>query len=77
LQYAPYDRVVAWCSVTHIPEAWSRQTRPDGILVIPLRGGARPRIVRYIRHADGHLEHDGEIEGAFIPLTASPFHPWE
>jgi protein-L-isoaspartate(D-aspartate) O-methyltransferase len=32
---APYDCMVAWGSVTDIPQTWCHQTRPGGVLVVP------------------------------------------
>lgn len=37
--WAPYDRVVAACSVSSIPPAWIEQTRPGGKIVTPFKPG--------------------------------------
>lgn len=36
---APYDRIIATCSVPRIPDPWIDQLRTEGVVVTPLRGG--------------------------------------
>jgi len=47
----PYDRVVAWCSVGVVPQAWLDQSKPDAILLIPMRSGKQSWICKYRRSA--------------------------
>jgi len=42
----PYDRVVAWCSVGVVPQAWLDQSKPDAILLIPMRSGKQSWICK-------------------------------
>jgi protein-L-isoaspartate(D-aspartate) O-methyltransferase len=76
LSFAPYDRVVAWCSVAAVPQAWLDQTRPDTILVVPMQCVEDPWIAIYHRSDNGCVEKE-RFAGSFIPATATPFHPWE
>ncbi|MEU6232637.1 methyltransferase domain-containing protein [Kitasatospora sp. NPDC047058] len=51
---APYDRVIATCSLLEIPPAWLEQTSPGGIILAPFGteyGGEQ--IVRLTVHDDG------------------------
>jgi protein-L-isoaspartate(D-aspartate) O-methyltransferase len=49
---APYDRIIATCSVPRIPSAWIDQLAPDGVLVAPL---SNHMLVGLRRRADGSL----------------------
>jgi len=74
--FAPYDRVIAWCSVGVLPQAWLDQSKPDATLVIPMRNAEQPWISTFHRYENGCMEEE-RFAGSFIPATATPFHPWE
>ncbi|MFF9915616.1 protein-L-isoaspartate(D-aspartate) O-methyltransferase [Streptomyces sp. NPDC013457] len=63
---APYDRVIATCSVTEVPAAWIEQTVPGGVIVAPwapLYGGEA--IMRLMVADDG-----GTASGHFTRSSA-------
>lgn len=61
---APYDRVVATCSVDHVPPAWIAQLAPDGRILTDLKiTGAAGNLVDLRRTPDG-------VEGRFLPRWA-------
>jgi protein-L-isoaspartate(D-aspartate) O-methyltransferase len=74
---APYDRLVAWVSVSEVPQAWREQTAPGAALVVPMRVEEQPWISMYRRTEGGSLVEVERIAGGFIPLTRTPFRPWE
>jgi protein-L-isoaspartate O-methyltransferase len=74
-EHAPYDRVIARCSVPYVPQrCWIKRSR---VLVLPMRSGERSGhqwIARYSR-AEGRLIAGARLPGGFIPLTPVPFRP--
>ncbi|GIM84369.1 ATP-grasp peptide maturase system methyltransferase [Salinispora arenicola] len=71
---APYDRIIATCSVPRVPAVWLTQTRPGGVILTNLHreigGGLLLRLtVDETGAASGHLLDD---YGAFMPLRSCP-----
>jgi len=71
---APYDRIIATCSVPTVPAAWLAQTRPGGVILTNLHreigGGLLLRLtVDETGAASGHLLDD---YGSFMPLRSCP-----
>lgn len=62
---APYDRIIATCSVPRIPPAWIQQTRPGALILAGLHRdlGSGPLIGLT---TDGH----GGATGRFLPIQA-------
>lgn len=71
---APFDRIIATCSVRRIPAAWFEQCAPGGIMVVPIKGTlAGGMIARLTKLPDGtaagHVLH---TPAAFMPLLSAP-----
>ncbi len=68
---APYDRIIATCSVPRIPEAWIDQLEIGGVIVAPLNGGRfdPSGLVALRREGDGSLSGRLDRGGAaFMPM---------
>lgn len=71
LPNAPYDRVLATCSVSRIPPAWLAQTAPGGLVVTTLNRPLGAGLVRVVAGEDGRGR--GRVlaeDGRFMPLRA-------
>ncbi|NIL43130.1 methyltransferase domain-containing protein [Salinispora arenicola] len=71
---APYDRIIATCSVPRVPAVWLTQTRPGGVILTNLHreigGGLLLRLtVDETGAASGHLLDD---YGSFMPRRSCP-----
>ncbi|MGH3819659.1 MAG: methyltransferase domain-containing protein [Pseudonocardiaceae bacterium] len=68
---APYDRIIATCSVPAIPPAWLTQAAPGAIIMADVRGPLGGTVVRL------RMNDDGVATGRFLPGYASfmPLRP--
>ena len=68
---APYDRVLATCSVARIPVPWLEQTRPGGVIVTTLHRPLGAGLVR-LTVGDGPTGTGRVLpeDGRFMPLRA-------
>ncbi|MGH3568275.1 MAG: methyltransferase domain-containing protein [Pseudonocardia sp.] len=63
--HAPYDRIVSTCAVPAIPDAWSSQLTPGGMLLTDVKGGlSAGNLVTLTR------DDRGALSGRFLPWWA-------
>ncbi|MER6140385.1 methyltransferase domain-containing protein [Streptomyces sparsogenes] len=67
---APYERLIATCSVRRVPSAWVEQTAPGGVIVLPLAldfwSGALLRLEVTEGMAQGRVVGDAQ----FMPMRS-------
>jgi methyltransferase of ATP-grasp peptide maturase system len=70
---APYDRIIATCSVPRIPSSWLAQTTRGGLILAnlyrELGGGALALLTAAGDHASGHFL---PFFGGFMPTRTQP-----
>jgi protein-L-isoaspartate O-methyltransferase len=69
---APFDRIIATCSVRRIPAAWLDQCATGGIMVVPVKGTLAGGMLARLKKlpdgtAAGHILH---TPAAFMPLLS-------
>jgi methyltransferase of ATP-grasp peptide maturase system len=59
---APYDRLIATCSVRHVPYAWLRQMASGGTILVTLSGWSHAHALVRLT-----VDDDGHASGRFLP----------
>jgi len=62
---APFDRIIATCTLTSIPRPWLAQCTPGARILAPLATGLIALRVRDAEHAEGRFLH---TPAYFVPL---------
>ncbi|MFE3328478.1 methyltransferase domain-containing protein [Streptomyces sp. NPDC059176] len=62
---APYDRIIATCTLASVPVAWLAQCRPGGLVLAPLATGMILLRVYDAGRAEGRFLHSSAY---FVPL---------
>ncbi|KAB1986199.1 methyltransferase domain-containing protein [Streptomyces triticiradicis] len=65
---APFDRIIATCTLTTIPRSWLAQCAPGARIIAPLATGLIALEVRDPDHAEGRFLHTSAF---FVPLRGS------
>ncbi|UGY91042.1 methyltransferase domain-containing protein [Streptomyces gobiensis] len=71
---APFDRIIATCSVRRIPPAWLDQCKPGGLMIVPIKGALAGGMLARLKKlpdgtAAGRILH---TPAAFMPLLSEP-----
>jgi protein-L-isoaspartate(D-aspartate) O-methyltransferase len=65
---APYDRIIATCTLPTVPRAWLAQCRPGGRILTPFATGLLVLTVRDGEHAEGRFL---ATPAYFVPLRGA------
>ncbi|MFD7706501.1 methyltransferase domain-containing protein [Streptomyces sp. NPDC059785] len=66
---APFDRIIATCTLPSVPRAWLAQCSPGALILAPLATGLITLRVRDAGYATGHFLH---TPAYFVPLRGGP-----
>ncbi|MBD3208562.1 MAG: methyltransferase domain-containing protein [Candidatus Nealsonbacteria bacterium] len=70
-QHAPYDRIIATCSIKNFPEPWINQLKEEGIIVTPIwLNGAQ--VTPAFKKEGGILISFSVTQGGFMELRSRP-----
>ncbi|MFI9171317.1 methyltransferase domain-containing protein [Streptomyces lincolnensis] len=69
---APYDRIIATCTLPSVPRAWLAQSRPGARILSPLATGLIALTVRDAEHAEGRFL---PTPAYFVPLRGGGPEP--
>ncbi len=72
-EYAPFDAILAAAGGEQVPDAWLRQLRDGGVLVMPVGGDGRHMLVRLTRRGS-HVTEEHFDDCCFVPLVAGVRH---
>lgn len=80
-EHAPYDRIIATCSVAAIPGAWIELTTPGGLILVDVEGQLSAGNLVLLRRSDEPLAEGRFLDwyGRFMALRPDPAsvgHAW-
>lgn len=73
---APYDRLIATVSVARVPEAWIEQTRPGGVILLPLDRRNCGGLLNKLTVASNNIAQGRFLPdfGGFMPVRSDHRH---
>ncbi len=66
--YAPYDKIIVTAGAPSVPQALIEQLSDNGILVIPVGGSSRQKMITIQKKPDGKLIKKEHNYFSFVPL---------
>ncbi|MBB5156733.1 methyltransferase domain-containing protein [Saccharopolyspora phatthalungensis] len=67
--HAPYDRIMATCSVPRVPWSWAEQLRPGGVVLVDVKTAMNAGNLVLLRRCGDRLEgHFTARWGSFMPM---------
>lgn len=69
-QAAPFDRIISTCALEDLPEAWSQQVKPGGIILVPIGTNEDQRVLRFTKTPSGSMASETLMPSNFLHLIA-------